>query len=78
MLSKSKLVIAAAMVLGVVSAAQAGAENQSDPSGGYRYGPYGQRMGGNAINPAVHRSTRHSRGAYAFVPSSRARHWEFR
>jgi Spy/CpxP family protein refolding chaperone len=78
MLSKSKLAIAAALVLGAVSAAQAANDNQSDPTRGYAYGPLGQRMGGRAVNPVDHRSTRHGWHSYAYVPSSRARYWEFR
>jgi hypothetical protein len=74
MLSKSKLAIAAALMLGVVSAAQAANDNQSDPTRGFAYGPYGQRMGGHAVNPVDHRSTRGRRGAYAYVPPERVHH----
>ena len=58
MLSKSKLAIAAALILGAAGAAQAGAENQSDTTRGFAYGPMGQRMGGSAVNPVDHLSTR--------------------
>jgi hypothetical protein len=73
MLTKSKLAIAAALVLGAASAAQAASENPSDPTRGFAYGPLGQRMGGPAVNPIHHLSTRHARGvgAYAFVPPGR-------
>ncbi len=74
MLSKSKLAIAAALMLGVVSAAQAANDNQSDPTRGFAYGPLGQRMGGHAVNPVDHRSTRGGRAAYAYVPPSRVHH----
>jgi Spy/CpxP family protein refolding chaperone len=72
MLTKSKLAIAAALVLGAASAAQAASENPSDPTRGFAYGPLGQRMGGHAVNPVDHRSTRRGAGAYAFVPPARA------
>ena len=72
MLMKSKLAIAAALVLGAASAAQAASENPSDPTRGFAYGPLGQRMGGRAVNPVDHLSTRHARGgAYAFVRPAR-------
>jgi Spy/CpxP family protein refolding chaperone len=81
MLTKSKLAIAAALVLGAASAAQAASENPSDPTRGFAYGPMGQRMGGPAVNPVQHLSTRYSRGAYAYVPPGRMHirrswHWE--
>jgi Spy/CpxP family protein refolding chaperone len=73
MLTKSKLAIAAALVLGAASAAQAASENPSDPTRGFPYGPLGQRMGGHAVNPVDHLSTRyaHAGGAYAFVRPAR-------
>jgi hypothetical protein len=58
MLTKSRLAIAAALLLGAASVAQAASENASDPTRGYPYGPEGQRLGGNAVNPADHLSTR--------------------
>ena len=58
MLTKTRLAIAAALLLGVASAAQAANDNQSDPTRGFPYGPEGQRMGGNAVNKADHLSTR--------------------
>jgi hypothetical protein len=56
MLTKSRLAIAAALLLGAASVAQA--QNQSDPNRGFAYGPEGQRVGGKAVNPADHPSTR--------------------
>jgi Spy/CpxP family protein refolding chaperone len=80
MLTKSKLAIAAALVLGAASAAQAANDNQSDPNRGFAYGPMGQRMGGSAVNPVHHLSTRNARGTYAYVPPSRvhirSRSWD--
>jgi hypothetical protein len=70
MLSKSKLAISAALLLGAVSMAQAASENQSDPTRGSAFGPYGQWMGGSATNPAMHRSTRRP-APYAYAPSGR-------
>jgi hypothetical protein len=55
MFTKSRLAIAAALLLGAASVAQA---DQSDPTRGYPYGPEGQRLGGPAVNPADHLSTR--------------------
>jgi hypothetical protein len=73
MLTKSKLAIAAVLILGAASAAQAGKDVDSDraANGGYAWGPMGQRMGGSAVNPAYHRRGAH---AYAYVPSTRYRH----
>jgi hypothetical protein len=68
MLNKSRLAIAAALILGAASAAQAASENPSDPTRGFPYGPEGQRVGGKAVNPVHHLSTRHevaTRRAYA-------------
>ena len=56
----SKLAVVAFLVLGAASAAQAANDNQSDPTRGSTTGPEGQKEGGSAINPAVHRSTRHA------------------
>jgi len=64
MLTKSRLAIAAAILLGAASAAQAAAENQSDENRGFPYGPLGQRVGGKAVNPVHHLSTRPG-GPYA-------------
>jgi hypothetical protein len=58
MLTKSRLAIAAALLLGAASVAQAANENQSDPNRGFPYGPEGQRVGGKAVNPVDHLSTR--------------------
>ncbi len=55
---EDRLAIAAALLLGVASAAQAASDNQSDPSRGFPYGPEGQRVGGKAVNKADHLSTR--------------------
>jgi hypothetical protein len=64
MLTKSKLAFAAALILGAASAAQAANDNQSDPTRGFPYGPEGQRVGGDAVNPVHHESTRKG-GRYA-------------
>jgi hypothetical protein len=56
MLNKTKMVLAAALVLGLASAAQAGGRDDADSSGGYRIGPNGQSFDG--VNPALHRATR--------------------
>ena len=58
MLTKTRLAVAAALLLGVASAAQAANDNQSDPTRGFPYGPNDQRVGGRAVNKADHLSTR--------------------
>jgi hypothetical protein len=60
MLTKSKLVLVAVLMLGAASGTQAASENQSDPLRGATTGPEGQQQGGSAVNPALHRSTRHA------------------
>jgi hypothetical protein len=57
MLTKTRLAMAAALLLGVASAAHA-SDNQSDPTRGFPYGPDSQRVGGKAVNKADHLSTR--------------------
>jgi hypothetical protein len=57
MLTKTRLAIAAALLLGVASAAQAANENVGERTGGFIHGPEGQKVGGKAVNPADHRST---------------------
>jgi hypothetical protein len=86
MLTKSKLVIAAALIFGAASAAQAG-NDKDDQSGGFVWGPMGQMMGGSAVNPAYHRSLGGKRGGfhaydfssdYAYVQSTPYRHhWDY-
>jgi hypothetical protein len=49
------MVLAAALVLGVASAAQAGSRDDADSSGGYSLGPAVQSFGGG-VNPAFHSS----------------------
>ena len=49
-----KLALAAALVLGVASVAQAGGTDDADPVGGYRVGPLGQSFQG--ANPVFHPS----------------------
>jgi hypothetical protein len=70
MFFKSKLAIAAALILSAASVAQAGAENQSDPSRGSTLGPQGQRQGGSAVNPALHKATHHATRHKAKKPTS--------
>jgi hypothetical protein len=78
MLSRTKLALAAALILGAAGAAQAANDNQSDPNRGFAYGPLGQRMGGSAVNPVHHLSTRGKaprttdEGAFAFAPGASA------
>jgi hypothetical protein len=52
-LTRTKMAVAAVVVLCVSSAAQAGgSKNDADSSGGYPVGPMGQIFGG--VNPAFH------------------------
>jgi hypothetical protein len=84
MLVKSKLVIAAALFLSAASVAQAGKDVDPEATGGFVWGPMGQRMGGSAVNPAYHRSlggkryeygvTREGSRAYGYGPSTRFRY----
>jgi hypothetical protein len=45
MLTKIKFAVAALLVLGIASVAQAGSRDDPDPSGGYGVGPLGQSLG---------------------------------
>ncbi|SRR5579883_1602745 len=69
---KAMLAVAAALLLGGAMAAQAANDNQSDATRGYPYGPEGQRVGGKAVNPKDHLSTRPG-GPYAYAASPSAR-----
>jgi hypothetical protein len=55
MLTKTKIALAAVLVLGLASAAQAGGRDDAETSGGSRVGPNGQIFDG--VNPAIHRAT---------------------
>ncbi len=79
MFTKTKLALAAALILGAASAVQAANENDGgNETGGYRTGPMGQHFGG--VNPVYHRSLRHAyrydRSPFAFVPGYH-RHWHW-
>jgi hypothetical protein len=78
MLSKTKLALAAVLVLGLACAAQAGSRDDAETSGGYRVGPMGQSFDG--VNPALHRPTRadffgqaENVYGYAAIPHQRSR-----
>jgi hypothetical protein len=62
MIAKTKLALAALLMLGVASAAQAGSKDDADHSGGFRVGPLGQSFN-SGVNPVDHPSL--ARGAYA-------------
>jgi hypothetical protein len=72
MLRKTRLALVAALLLGAASAAQAANDNQSDNTRGFPYGPEGQRVGGKAVNPNDHLSTRPG-GPYAYVAAPSAK-----
>ena len=77
MLNKSRFPIAAALILGAVSAAQAANEN-IDRELGSACAPLHQRMGGRAVNPVYNRTICYGRGIYAYAPSHRMhRRWRF-
>jgi BA14K-like protein len=63
MMTKTKLALAAVVVFGAASAAQA--NEPRDEFGGYRVGPLGQSFQG--ANPAYHRSLRGAGLAYDYV-----------
>jgi hypothetical protein len=50
MTTKTKLALAALLVLGIASAAQAGSKDDADSTGGYKVGPMGQILRNDA-NP---------------------------
>jgi|HubBroStandDraft_6_1064221.scaffolds.fasta_scaffold1835125_1 hypothetical protein len=70
MLTKSKIALAAVLLLGVASVAQAAGRDDADRSGGYRVGPTGQSVQ-DGVNPVDHRSL--ARGAYASTRSQTAK-----
>jgi len=61
MMTKTKIALAAALLFGIASAAQAAGRDDADHSGGFRVGPVGQSYEG--ANPVDHPSL--ARGAYA-------------
>jgi hypothetical protein len=65
MFSKAKIVIAAVLVLGLATAAQAGGRDDADPSGGYVV----TSGSGSGVNPVLHPEiVGQSANAYAPVP----------
>src|SRR5690348_3632135 len=68
MITKTKLAIAALLMLGIASSAQAGDKDDADHSGGYRIGPLGQSFT-SGVNPVDHPSM--ARGAYASAVRNR-------
>ena len=56
MFTKTKMALAAALVLGLASAVQAGERDDPETRGGSRVGPLGQTFDG--VNPALHRAIR--------------------
>lgn len=79
MLTKTKIALAAALVLGMASAAQAGSKDDPNSSGGFHVGPMGQFFGAPSARTASPRwrlyERRHGMNAYAFVPGYRHRVW---
>ena len=56
MFTKTTLLVAGALVLGLGIVAQAGSKDEHNPAGGYRVGPLSQSFAG--ANPASHPSMR--------------------
>jgi hypothetical protein len=71
MMSRTTIALAAAAVLGFVSAAQA--NEPRDEYGGFKYGPMGQRLGGG---PAPWHWRGHRNFGFAFVPGH-SRVWRY-
>jgi hypothetical protein len=71
MSTKTMIALAAMLMVGVTSAAQAGSKDDAEKGGGYRVGPLGQIFDG--ANPVYHRSLRGNAGeAFAFaMPSNK-------
>jgi hypothetical protein len=69
MVTKTKLALAALLMVGIATAAQAGGRDDADYSGGYQTGPLGNTFG-SGVNPVDHPSS--ARGAYA--SAARIRH----
>ena len=60
MISKTKMVLAVALVLGLASVAQAaGQDDDGGTGGGYRVGPMGQSFD-SGVNPVYHPSFRNA------------------
>jgi hypothetical protein len=77
MLTKAKVAVAAALMLGAVSAAQAANDNQSRDRGGIDIGPLGQCFDPSACGGYRYHRHPYAYGAYGFVPEGRYhyRHW---
>jgi opacity protein-like surface antigen len=70
MFTKTKMAVAAALVLGLASAAQAGGRDDADSSGGYGVGPTGQSFNGASSAPRAEFFGQ-SENAYGYARVSR-------
>ncbi len=70
-MTKTAIALAAALVLGVASAARAENDSNAGNWTGYRVGPLGNSIT-EGVNPAVHRSLRRGMGAYNYDRATRA------
>ena len=81
MLTKTKIALAAALLLGAASAAQAGAKDDAGTQGGFHIGPMGQFLGAPSARTTSPRwrayEQRTGINAYAFVPGYRHRMWRY-
>jgi len=68
MITQTKLAVAALLMLGVASSAQAGSKDDAEHSGGFRIGPLGQTFN-SGVNPVDHPSM--ARSAYGSAVRSR-------
>jgi len=69
----SKIVLAAALVLGAASVALAADRDDAGYSGGYRVGPLGQSFE-SGVNPVHHRSLRGATGGAAAAYARAVQH----
>jgi hypothetical protein len=60
----TKIALAAALIVGGANAVLASDTDRNDV-GGFHVGPLGQEMGGDAVNPAYHRSLRTAAESHA-------------
>jgi hypothetical protein len=60
----TKIALAAALIVGGANAVLANDTDHNDV-GGFHVGPLGQEMGGDAVNPAYHRSLRAAAASHA-------------
>jgi hypothetical protein len=68
MMTKTSIALAAALLLGVASAAQAGPDRGPEFQGGYHIGPLGQWFGGPAFRRGYYSYGYAPYGAFTYAP----------